>query len=266
MTNSWFPYVAALVAASALWQLALWANRTLALRRTAHATLAEGARVGVLVACPGAWQHVHHGFLTGFTRPCPGEGAPGAEVAKALRAALEARGLVCVDLRPSDLPLAPDTRLVWPWLGRWRVSDEATLRHLRERLGLSAFVVAHDAWVTVAWACAGESGGWQAVKGEGSGLHTFGFNEAHAVLAQDWHVYTLDPPSDLALAGPLRKLMRLPSVPARRPADLRQPTAQELADVRQQVVGLAWQAASAAAAVLETVRAQHLPGATHVHE
>jgi hypothetical protein len=264
MSDSLFPVFAAIAAASALWYLARWANVALALRRVRSIDIASGARVGILIACDDSPTHTHQGALpfTGYTRTYGYDWRLRAEVAKALTAQLEADGLESVDMREAGLQLSECTDLVQPRLGSWHVADHVLLRRLRDRFGLSALLVVRTARVTALIEGGGEQGSFHSLHAEGTGLFTMAglwSIRYFAVVAQQWHVYWLAPPADLAFARPLRQLMDIPSVQLEtfaRPVDLKNLSPQNLEPVRQQVIAFIHLAAATAVASLKATGRQ----------
>lgn len=258
MSDLLFTVLGVIAAASALWHLARWVSVALAMRRVRSIDITSGARVGILIACDDSPTHTHAGVLpfSGFTTNYACDWRLRGEVAKALTAQLEADGLVGVDMREAGLQLSECADLVQPGLGTWHVADPVLLRRLRDRFELSALLVVRTARVTALIDGGGEQASFRSLYAEGTGLFTMaGLSSTRyfAVLAQQWHVYSLAPPADLAFARPLRRLMDIPSVQLKTfapPVDLKNLSPEDLEPARQQVIAFIHRVAATAVASL----------------
>lgn len=245
-----------IVAAQAVWRFVSWATEGNGLHRACAIDIAPGARVGILITCDDTPTHTRHGAFRGYTRTFSHDWQLRAEVKQALSTRLQAEGLVTVDLRETGLPLPDCANLIELRHGHWHVADVGALKRLRDEFGLSALMVVRNARVR-AFVRADEHG-TSALPADGTGLFTLPglFTDRYfAVVAQQWHVYSLDPAADLALAGPMRRLMEVPSVQLKtfRPRDdLQNLHVQELAPVREEVVAFIRKAAAAAVASLKS--------------
>ena len=214
MSNALLAGVATIVIVSIVWNLVGWASVTLALRRVRDGGIARGARVGILTLCDDMPVHMRRGTWSTSTEPMACDWRLNAEVTLALQSTLADKGLVCVELPASDLQIAQGRDLVKPRRGRWHVTDPAMLHRLRQQGGLSALIVVKTAPVT-ALVLADDSGGHVNVQMPATGVLTMAgcFSQRHrAVIAQDWQVYRLDPPANLRLMRPLRRMLDIPSV------------------------------------------------------
>jgi hypothetical protein len=168
-------------------------------------------------------------------------------------------GLTAVDVRAEGVRAAELTELIRLRFGNWLIRDDATLRRLRDRLGLKALLVVKEGRVTAlseAPSGAGGDVGWVGYA-EATGLFTRdSWRVAYfAVAAYHWNVYCFDPPADLALARPLRSMLEVPSIRLQkfaRPVDFENLTEHELEPVRRQVLMFIDQTASTAIQCLKS--------------